>query len=297
MRSARYFYALLLLGSVFTCMLLLSACEKNEVVVIGDNIAPPDSTIPNIVYEQYVNQTYVALTGQEPTEAQRQTALQLLYSDGLGTNSRQSMVDGIQQTDNYKRNFFTQYNEQLLNSYDSTELERDIFVFGGLLQDSAYQAFWPQIQEAYDDLLRLKQTPSNLIAGSIDQKTFYRYMIDNARYDDINMGTENFVLSSFDHFMLRYPTTAELAEASNMVDGQNAILFLTEGSSKNDYLDIFFASDEYYQSQVIVLYRRFLFRDPTSEEVSDHAAYYKGTQNYDGLVKRIVTTNEYAGLD
>lgn len=293
MKSSKYLYLVITLLVVAT---LFASCEKKEVVVIEDNIAPPDSTIPIIVYEQYVNQTYVALTGQEPTDAQRQDALEILYSDGLG-DSRQTMVDEILSTNNYKRNIYTQYNDQLLNNYDSTELQRDLFVYAGLLLDSAYQQFWPQIQEAYDDLQRLDNAPEDLIATTIDQRTFYRYMIDNPRYDDINMGTENFVLSSFDHFMLRYPTATELAEAKNMVDGQNAILFITEGENKNDYLDIFFNSDEYYQSQVIILYRRFLFRDPTSEEVSDHAAYYKGTQNYDGLVKRIVTLDEYIGLD
>lgn len=296
MKRPNYLY-LVIVMPVLVMALPFSSCEKKEVVVIGDNLAPPDSTIPTIVYEQYVNQTYVALTGQEPTETERQNALQLLYSDGLGNNSRQTMVDQIQQTYNYKRNIFIQYNEQLLNSYDSTELDRDIYVFNGLLQDSAYQSLWPQIDEELEKLIRLQYCPDSLIAGTIDQKTFYRYMIDNSRYDDINMGTENFVLSSFDHFLLRYPTATELAEAKNMVDGQNAILFLKEGDNKNDYLNIFFNSDEYYQSQVIILYRRFLFRDPTSEEVSDHATYYKVTQNYDGLVKRIVTTNEYIGLD
>ena len=56
-------------------------------------------------------------------------------------------------------------------------------------------------------------------------------------YDEINMGTENFVVSIFQNFFHRYPTAAELYSASNMVDGNQSTIFNTNGSSKKDFIE------------------------------------------------------------
>jgi hypothetical protein len=81
-----------------------------------------------------------------------------------------------------------------------------------------------------------------------------------------------------------------------MVDGFNGILFLQVGQSKRQFQDIFFASDDYYEGQVRLLYSRFLFRSPSSEEMTQFSELYKSTGNYKLVMAQILSSDEYAGL-
>jgi hypothetical protein len=111
------------------------------------------------------------------------------------------------------------------------------------------------------------------------------------------MGTENFVRATYENFLFRYPTEYELEQAKTMVDGFNSILFLENGNSKDDFLDIFFDSDDYYESRARDLYNKYLFREPDSEEMVEGAILYKQSDDYKLLQKSILTMDEYVGID
>ncbi|MDZ7847129.1 MAG: hypothetical protein U5L96_10360 [Owenweeksia sp.] len=70
------------------------------------------------------------------------------------------------------------------------------------------------------------QIPGKLDSNLIDHIELHRRIIDNPYYDDINMGTENFVVATYQNFLFRYPTGVELEEAKKMVDGFPGSLFL-----------------------------------------------------------------------
>ena len=110
------------------------------------------------------------------------------------------------------------------------------------------------------------------------------------------MGTENFVVSMFQHFFYRYPTDDELARSKNIVDGFEDVIFLQTGTTRDDFITIFFGCDNYFEGQARDLYLRYLFREPTSEEMSVKAMSYKGSLNYKQLQKDILSTDEYIGL-
>ena len=111
------------------------------------------------------------------------------------------------------------------------------------------------------------------------------------------MGTENFVVSTFQNFLFRYPSDAELLNGKTMVDGDNAILFLVIGKSKTDYLNIFFTSDDYYEGQVRNAFRKYLFREPSPAEIALYADVYKTGDNYSLLQKEIFALDEYSGVE
>ena len=73
-------------------------------------------------------------------------------------------------------------------------------------------------------------------------------------------------------------------------------LFLQTGLSKNNLLDIFFASDDYYEGQVRQYYKRFLFRSPTSAEMGAATQQYKLTGDFEQMQITILATNEYIGI-
>tara|TARA_B110000902_G_C13886904_1_gene428978 strand:- start:246 stop:611 length:366 start_codon:yes stop_codon:yes gene_type:complete len=121
-------------------------------------------------------------------------------------------------------------------------------------------------------------------------------MVNNNFFDEINMGTENFVIAMFQHFLLRYPTQAEVENASDMVNDGNATVFFETGNGKDDFINIFFASDEYYTGQTNILFNRYLFRNPTSEESVNYSLDYINTGDYKLLQKRVLSNNEFIGL-
>jgi hypothetical protein len=172
-----------------------------------------------------------------------------------------------------------------------------IFLFSLLLQDSANYLFWDVLQNEIDRLIEMQNIPADLASDAINTIELHRRCVNNYFYDQLNMGSLNFVVSVFQNFLYRYPTVNELDEGIKMVDGQSAILFLQAGTTKDDFLNIFFNSDDYFEGQVRNLYLRYLFREPSSAEMSIEATQYKQDKDYIKLQKSILSEDEYIGIN
>jgi len=81
-----------------------------------------------------------------------------------------------------------------------------------------------------------------------------------------------------------------------MVNDKNSTVFFETGNSKDDFISIFFSSDEYYTGQTNILFNRYLFRNPTSEESVNYSLDYINTGDYKLLQKRVLSNNEFIGL-
>lgn len=290
-----YTLSLLLLLGILV-LSALGSCTKEELTTINGNVAPPDSTIASTIYTGYINKAYIALSGREPTSDELNNAMALLTENKLSVESRAEMIATIMTKEAYRSNLYLVAGDKLLNGYDTSEIQLYRGVLSNALQDSSLMFAWPQVQEQLTTLDLLLSIPQDVYSNQITVKEMYRRMANNYVYDQINMGSENFVLSIFDHFLLRYPTEAELREGVTMVDGFNALLFLTEGDSKSDFLDIFFNCNEYYEGQVRDLFQRHLFREPTDEELAQFTILFKNSDDFSTLQSAILSTDEYVGL-
>jgi len=179
---------------------------------------------------------------------------------------------------------------------DTADISSNIAIFSFLLTDPTYQAVWPQIQIEKAKMELLKASTNDLKNGTINIVGLHKRVINNYFYDQINMGTENFVNASFQNFFYRYPTSIELDQSKFMVDGLQGVLFLQIGNDKDDFLNIFFSSDSYYEGQVRDLYLRYLFREPTASESTTLTSTYKNSLNYKTLQKSILVLDDYVGL-
>ena len=110
------------------------------------------------------------------------------------------------------------------------------------------------------------------------------------------MGSFNFVVSLFQHFLDRYPTQNEVNAGVNMVNGLSSVFFLTAGQSKRDFENIFFGSTDFYEGEVRGLYQQYLFRTPTSVEMTDGTLLYMQNDDYIELQKSILSKNEFIGI-
>ena len=206
------------------------------------------------------------------------------------------MLEDILAKPGYNQRLYDISVSTLLNNIDTADISNNIYLFALLLTDSNYIAYWPQLQIEKTKLELLKASVADLNAGTITVIGLQKRCINNYFYDQLNMGTENFVVSMFQNFLYRYPTDDELAHAKNMVDGFEDVIFLQTGYTRDDFITIFFGANNYFEGQVRDLYLRYLFREPTSVEMSSNAATYKNSLNYKQLQKDILSRDEYIGL-
>lgn len=275
---------------------VISSCTKHDEVLIPNNVPPPDSTISSIVIDTYVNKTYISLLGRKPSATEKSQGVSLLESSGLSQSSREAFVQSVLDKPEYYENLYKQYYTYLLVNFDTAQITIDITLFELFLTQPQYEPFYERLEYEIVRLRKLRDVYPDLAAGNISVVEMHKTLINNGYYDDLNMGTENFIVATFEHFLSRYPTNAELAEATKIVDSFSGVLFFQIGTSKDDFMDIFFGSEDYYGGQVNIVFGTYLFRQPSSEESSYYTTYYRNTQNYKGLLKKVLTTDEYVGL-
>jgi len=288
----------------FLLSVVLFSCKKDNEIIIADNTAPPDGTIPNVVKENYVNKSYISVLGRKPNATELASGIAILNQNNLSVPDRNQLLDDIFAKPGYNQRQYDIAISTLLNNLDTSLITQDIYIFTLLLTDTAYQSVWAQLQFEIDRLELLKASVADLNAGAINIIGLHKRCVNNYFYDQINMGTENFVVSMFNNFLFRYPTDEELLHGKNMVDNFEDVIFLQTGNNKDDFMNIFFGggfqnypgSNNYFEGQVRDLFLKYLFREPTSVEMSAKAMVYKNSLDYKALQKEILAMDEYAGL-
>jgi len=124
-----------------------------------------------------------------------------------------------------------------------------------------------QMAEA-NKLKDLYLSKRDLREGTINVVEMCRRMSFNLIYDEINMGSFNYINSCFDNMLYRYPTEAELAMCEPAVESSlGGQLFGIIISSKAEFLNALLLSEEYHEGMIRWVYLSLLSREPTSAEV------------------------------
>ena len=281
--------------SLYLFVILTISCTKVEEVIVDGNTHPIDPTIENMIIENYVNRLYISTIGREPTTSEFDSDYGILREYNMSQASREYVINGILTQEEYYNNLFKLGSADILNGVDTAMINERVYIYQLLLTtasdfDSIY------ILNELERMLVFQHALPALNAGTITNTELYKRMVNNNFFDEINMGTENFVVAMFQSFLLRYPTEAEVENSSDMVNDRNATVFFETGNGKDDFINIFFTSDEYYTGQTDILFNRYLFRNPTSEESVNYSLDYLNSDDYKELQKRILSTNEFIGL-
>jgi len=205
-------------------VLIISSCTKIEDVIVGGNTHPTDPTIENTVIENYVNKLYISTIGREPTTSEFDTNFETLRGADLSQESREAVIAEILNKEEYYNNLFKIESANILNGVDTAMINErfDLYKYF-LMNASGFDSIY--IGYEFERLSVLKQALPDFNAGIITNTELYKRMVNNNFFDEINMGTENFVVAMFQHFLLRYPTGAEVENAKTMVDDGNATVF------------------------------------------------------------------------
>ena len=297
------FLAILLFVSCLTAVFI--GCTKDEVIenhidtTITGNHPPNYSGVPDDKIIAYINKIYIDLLGRAPTSSELSDNLAYLDKSNLSDHSRDSMITALQSSYSYYSRLFSINSNEFLNGTDSVEIEYMILLLDYLYYvDSISGNMQNLIYYTYENnrLYQLQEITQDFMNGAITMNQYFAAFIDNYFYDQVNMGSENFVKGSFDDLFRRAPTDDELANGVSMVDNGSSILFLQPGDSKGDYVTIVTTTDEFYEGLVKKTYEQLLLRDPTSLEEGAYTSELKSTGNFQQFEKEIMKTSEYAGF-
>lgn len=277
-------------------LLLICSCgEPGDIIIVPDNTSPPDLTVSEVVRENFVNRVYISLLGRKPEGPELAGAMGVLEQDNASTADRKAVVENVLSDPAFRERQYNIARIELLNNQDTSEIATFKFVFNQYLNDPQYEPFLELITYELDRLEQLSQAAPYYLSARINRAEMQRRLVNNLMYDEINMGTQNFVLSIFEHFLNRYPTESEEQNAILMADGFYAVLFGHEGNSQEDFLQIMMESDAYLEGQVLDVYESFLFRNPNSLEMATGTTLFRKTASYDSLLASILTTQEFLG--
>ena len=276
-------------------MMLLSACSQDDVepTVNAGNTPPPDALYSDIEVKGYVTKCYIAAYGRKPSDAEADQHVAQLQNDKMSLEARDQFLQPLLADAQHKRLLYDRLVADMLNNADSAAMQQQIDAFEDILARPEYEPFRPLVQEELDRMILLQDADDDFADGRIDFKTLEKRIIFNRLYDDINMGTLNFVISVFEHLLERQPTEDELERGINMCDGNQEVIFLQDGASKNDFMDILLNSNDYHAETVRRQYQRHLFRDPTPDELLTQTEAYQNTGDFFALEQAIMRKTEF----
>ena len=289
------------------CFLFLFSCKQKEEiitnehtnVIVDDNTAPPYSEVTTIQIQNYINKLYIDLIGREPLNQEMEGATSFLKENDLSDEGRQTVIDALQNSDEYFARMHQDYMVRYLGGADSIiivatiiqeELERDNAMNAGNITLAQYK------QYEIDKLILLLNALPDYKSGAITINEYMQRIVFNEIYDEINMGSENFVLSCFENFFKRFPTDVELVNAIEMVDGFPSQLLLVDGINKLDFINIMTTNPGFYEGLTFDAYRQLLARDPNSSEMVDNTQLFLNGASLQSIQSSLIKTDEYAGF-
>lgn len=294
---------------VVICFLafLNPGCKKNntgpliihkDTIVTGNKI-PPYSGVTNTILNNYINRLYIDLLGFEPQDAVLSSQALLLKNSNYSDSARLALVNSLMKTDAYLHRNWINLSAQLLNSVDSGDIEDQITLFGYLIKQ--YTKTGEVLYVSYftyenTKLRALLDATSDWAKGKIQLNDIYSRFINNYVYDQINMGSDNFVKACFQNLLNRQPTISELNSSVDMCDSKPTSLFLQNGSSKSDFINIITNSLEFYEGICVNNYLGYLLRKPSSIELNQAETILSKTKDLKSFQTKLLISKEYAGF-
>lgn len=280
------------------------SCSKDEIItheqlIVPGNQKPPYNGIPSILVENYVTKIYIDLIGQKPTPEEKDTGVKYLLDNKLSDEAREKLISDVIAVQAYHDRLFQISTDLMLNGMGYDEID-DVRTEYEAVKDFYLQAgdtFFARFIE--NEVLKLQlvlDAPMDYQNKDISLNEYYSRLSFNLIYDEINMGSENFVISCFENLFKRKPTASEDSSGVSMVDGISSTILRKEGRTKLDFLNIVTQDPEFYQGRVLDAYSTLLLRPPNSEELGNATEKFITSGDYNQVQIDIVKTDEYAGF-
>jgi len=296
------------IGYIICCILLVSSCEK-ETVIISNNNAPLYDKIPTVLIENYVNRVYIDLIGREPLDSEMESDVEYLRDNDVSFESRDFLIYKLQFDTmyiagdmSYKFAYFHRIYEMVKVRLIEGASNGDIsFYMSNHFADYEVDSVAGNLIEAQKHLIeyyKLKLVIDSELSyydNDVNIKEMHKRMIYNSIYDQINMNTFNFVNAAYDNLLFRYPTQNEFNNSYSMIeDKQPFTIFGFSGSNKYDFMNLICNSREFYEGVIHWSYLTMLARTPSTVERDFLMNDFYITDDFQKLQRFIMKTDEYA---
>ncbi len=291
----------------FTLSLIFTACTEKETinniehtnVVIDDNTAPPYDEVTTVQIQNYINKMYIDLIGREPLQQELEDDTNLLKNNNISLASRIQLLDQLMSDTLYFDRFFDIYSTAYLNGTTEQNILGQLYQYQSQkeqAEQAGNYAYAQYLQLEIDKLYNLLTSSNDYENNEITVNEFMLRVSYNYFYDQINMGSENFVKACFENFLKRFPTNSELIASVSMVDGFSSQLLLRDGSTKKEFVEIITTDPGFYEGLTIDIYQQLLARKPDSEEMNDATLFLLEDPDYQAIQQQVIVSSEYAGF-
>lgn len=279
------------LVALFCIIIFLSSCESTQVVPVDQ--FPIDSTVTEVELENYINRAYIAVLNRKPTLTEQSSVFNQLNIDPYHRGIRTTFIESLQADPRARWTAWQFLSNRLVDGVDTVRLNEEIDAYSYYITNSGTDGEREYWQGLLDRSLAHFQAYEGWLAADTSYTQVMRRMFRLPAYDEINMGTENFVVSVYQHAFHRYPTDAELASGISMSDYNWSTLYSSNGNSREDFLAIITAQNEFRQGMIITLFEQYLSRTPDTREIVFYLNLLNGGWEFTDLQLHLLTSTEY----
>jgi hypothetical protein len=291
-----------LLIAFFSFMLI--ACEKEdklthkEGTVEGNNIRPFDG-VSDVLINNYINRYYIDLIGVQPSDSALITAAERLNTDPKSIEQRDTLINIAISAEVYYDRFFSITSLIFTEGLERSDFEEKQAEYEAIIELSRANGDSLLVQIFEYEMLKMDsliEAKDRLQSEIINLNQYFRAFCYNYVYDEINMGSLNFVQACFENLFGRSPTPDELDRGIKMVDGTSTYLFLKGGNSKSDFLNIMISNPEFLVGRTKDVYNQLVQRNPNTSETVVGVQMLQNAANMKDLQVEVAKTKEYAGF-
>lgn len=277
--------------------MLSFSCRKivTDVVTVNGNVPPKDTTIDNVLRDNYVQKLYLDAIGRTPTSLEKLGAQSILNKNNCSIDNRTELLNQLTAMTDFRDHLYGIDNAGILNSPSSVLIGYYIIYYQKLAVDTTQPLNHAMYAQDVQRLYILKAAYRAFLNDSIDLVEVQKRMAFSPMYEAIIGGAFNWTTAAFPYFLKRKPTTDETMSSYYILQGIQAQFLLKLASNKSDMMNIFFDSDEFFECQIRTFYLRYFYREPTTSELSVLAPQYHKDHDYIKLLRTIFLSNEYLG--
>jgi len=293
------------------CFLLGACQEPGEVIFVPDNTPPPYAGVDELTVRNFINRAYIDLIGREALDSEMEKDLgylQLRELEPLAIDSFLQKLQsdttirsgGISYRQAWAWQLYVRAKARIIEGEADDEIEFDIsqleqkYEKDSLLGNEIGMAFAQQEILKLEALLGAAQ---EIEASALPMSELYRRMIYNEIYDEINMGSFNYVNATFDDLFFRFPTQAEFDAGFDVIEFNRSRIVLGQNcQSKREYAEVLSNSREFHEACIEADFLSFLGRSARHEEMLELLPILYMEQDYEQVQRMIMKSKDYAGF-
>lgn len=281
---------------LFICCLFITSivgCTKYQLKPIAVEGLQPQNLITEEKAEAYVNRLYISLLGRKPTSYIVESEIRNLLNAEADSIYRVEMIEEILDSPEYLFHQYQEVRSDWLQDLDTITIREEFEKYRAKRAILANKDSWELYDEYLLELELLLQIPSQLEHSEIMLSEVHRRCTDNLFYDEINMGTENFLVALFTDLFRRYPSTHELETCKKIINGQEEVVLREAGESREELLDIIFRSKDYVEGQIRRYYLKFMKEEVDATQLAQFVELYQQSGNEKKVLISILSSEAY----